>query len=445
MSSEVRVVGSLALLYVFRMLGLFMILPIFVLYGAEYDGASPFLLGLALGIYGLTQAIFQIPLGLLSDLFGRKTIIVLGLVVFAVGSVVAAVSTSIEGVIIGRALQGSGAIASAIMAMVADLTSEENRTKAMAAIGASIGVSFTLAMILGPLIASFAGLGGIFAFSAILALLGILIVIFLVPTPHRSRTHGEAGAIPRFMLETLKNKQLLRLDYGIFALHAVLMAMFVAIPSVLEAQVDLARDDHWVVYLPVLVISFVFMVPLMIVSEKKRQVKTVFLFSIFLLFISTLAQVSLSGSVVAVIGALFVFFVAFNFLEATLPSWVSKVSPAGTKGTAMGIYSTSQFIGAFVGGTLGGWLLNEFGNAHVFYFCLLLLGSWFVMAIFMAPPKYLQSLCFNVDDHFNAIDKVLALKGVEEAKHVIEESLLYLKVDKRYFNELDAQKLVSSE
>ncbi len=444
MNSEVRIVGSLALLYVFRMLGLFMILPIFVLYGADYKGASPFLLGLALGVYGLTQAIFQIPLGLLSDIFGRKIIIILGLIVFAIGSLVAAVSTSIEGVIIGRALQGSGAIASAIMAMVADLTSEANRTKAMAAIGASIGVSFTLAMILGPAIASFSGLPGIFVLSAILSLLGIIIVVFAVPTPARSRNHGDAGAIPRFMIETLKNVHLLRLDFGIFALHAVLMAMFIAVPSVLEGA-GLERESHWYIYLPILLVSFVCMVPLMILSEKKRQVKTVFISSILMLLVSLLLHLFFTDSFFIIVVALFVFFIAFNFLEATLPSWVSKVSPAGTKGTAMGVYSTSQFLGAFIGGALGGWVLDQFGMGHVFGLCLFILVSWLMIAVFMEPPKYLHSLCLDVDDRFNAIDKVLALRGVEEAKHVIEESLLYLKVDKRHFNELDAQKLVSSK
>ena len=445
MSSEVRVVGSLALLYAFRMLGLFMVLPILVLYGASYSGASPFLLGVALGAYGLTQAVFQIPLGLLSDLFGRKIVIVCGLLVFAIGSVVAALSTSIEGVILGRALQGSGAIASAIMAMVADLTSEENRTKAMAAIGASIGLSFTLAMILGPAVASMGGLEAVFSLSAVLALLGILIVVFIVPSPSAVRVHGDAGAIPRLIGGTVKNIHLLRLNWSIFSLHALLMACFVAVPSLLEAEGDLSRDRHWLVYLPVLLLSFIVMVPLMIVSEKKKRVKTLFLVSIAIMALSTLMIVLFEHSLSLIVTALFLFFVAFNFLEASLPSWVSKVAPAGSKGTAMGVYSTCQFMGAFIGGVAGGWLVSAYSAESLFLSCFVFICIWWGIAFFMEPPKYLQSICVNVESSFSSIDKVLAIDGVEEAKHVIEESLIYLKIDKRKFQLAEVEALIGQE
>ena len=442
--SEVRVVGSLALLYVFRMLGLFMILPILVLYGSEYEGATPFTLGIALGAYGLTQAIFQIPMGLLSDYLGRKAIIIFGLVVFAIGSLVAALSTSIEGVIIGRALQGSGAIASAIMAMVADLTTEENRTKAMAAIGASIGLSFTIAIILGPPIAAFSGLQGVFGLSAFLALVGIAILIFGVPSPSGRRSHKEVGAIPKLFSETLKNRQLLQLNWGIFTLHAVLMASFVAIPTLLEGQVSLDRAKHVWVYLPVLLVSFVAMLPLMLISEKKRKVKTVFITSIGMMGTSIAIFIFAGQTLAVVIVALMLFFIAFNFLEATLPSWVSKVAPAGAKGTAMGIYSSSQFLGAFAGGTFGGLVLSLYTTEAVLLCSAVLLLVWLGVALCMLPPKYLDNICYEVAKEFKYIDQVLALKGVEEAKHSSGEEMLYLKVDKRYFNELDVKKLIEA-
>ena len=420
-----------------------MVLPVLVLYGADYEGATPFLLGIALGVYGLTQAVFQIPLGLLSDILGRKVVIVFGLILFAVGSVIASYSTSIEGVIVGRALQGSGAIASAIMAMVADLTSEENRTKAMAAIGASIGLSFTLAMIIGPAITSVFGLDGVFMLSGVLALVGIGVLLGIVPSPAKNQKHGDAGAIPRLMTTTASNIHLLRLNWGIFCLHAVLMACFVAVPSILESQAGVSREKHWLVYLPVLLMSFIAMVPLMIFSEKKRKVKSIFIFAIAVLCMSVLSMAGAHLASWLVFVALFIFFVAFNFLEASLPSWVSKVSPPGAKGTAMGIYSTSQFIGAFLGGVVGGWLINEYSYVYLFALCAAILAVWLVVALFMEPPRYLDSLCIDVDVSFSSLDRVLGLKGVEEARHVTEESMLYLKVDKRLFNEKALQDLVS--
>lgn len=445
MAREVKTVASLALLYAFRMIGLFMVLPILVVYGRDYQGASPKLLGLALGIYGLTQAIFQIPLGLLSDILGRKIVITLGLVVFALGSVMAATATSIEWLILGRALQGAGAIASAIMAMVADLTSEQNRTKAMAAIGASIGLSFSVSMILGPVIASMAGLSGVFYLAAILAVCGIGIVWFLVPTPHQPSTHRDTGAIPSIFISTIKNTQLLRLDLGIFALHCVLMASFVAIPTVLETSLALSKGKHWQVYLPVLLLAFVAMLPLMIVAEKKRKVKPVFLLAIAIVALSNLfLSFSLSSSAL-IVGLIFCFFVGFNLLEAMLPSLVSKISPAGAKGTAMGIYSTSQFLGAFCGGVLGGLLLDDVSLASVFLATACLAAVWFLVAASMAPPKHLTSLCLPVEQGFEAEQDVAALPGVEEVLYVVEESLLYLKVDKALLDEIQLVRLTSAE
>ncbi len=445
MANEVKTVSSLALLYAFRMIGLFMVLPVLMVYGDHYEGATPVLLGLALGVYGLTQAIFQIPLGLFSDIVGRKPIIIGGLIIFAIGSVVAATANSIEGLILGRALQGSGAIASAIMAMVADLTSEQNRTRAMAAIGASIGLSFSVSMILGPALAAASGIGGVFFLAAVLALAGIAIVVFVVPTPQQSGSHRDTGAIPTLFVSTLKNAQLLRLDFGIFSLHAILMAMFVAIPVLLESELGLAKDAHWQVYLPVLVLAFVGMLPLMIFAEKKRKIKPVFLFAIVLIGLSNIAIGQFFNTVSLALVFIFVFFLGFNLLEAMLPSLVSKISPVGAKGTAMGVYSTSQFLGAFCGGVLGGYLLQNYSIATVF-FCA---GSgalvWLLFASTMQAPRHLSSLCLAVRSDFSDASAVEKMPGVEEVLFVVEESLLYLKVDKTALDEAALIKFTQPE
>lgn len=441
--SQVRTVSSLALLYVFRMLGLFMVLPVMMLYGSDYKGATPMLLGLAIGIYGLTQAIFQIPLGLYSDIVGRKPIIIGGFIVFAIGSVVAAKANSVEMLILGRALQGSGAIAGAVMAMVADLTSEENRTKAMAVIGASIGLSFSLAMVLGPLLASVSGLQGVFMCSALLAISGIFIVIFIVPNPAVLQSHRDVITTPQLVRRTLKDTQLLRLNWGIFSLHCVLMTAFIAVPNLLEVSLGLDRQAHWKFYLPLLLLAFVGMLPLMVYAERKRKIKPVFIFAIVVLVGSLCALMYDASSAWILVGAIFAFFVAFNLLESMLPSLVSKIAPAGAKGTAMGIYSTSQFLGAFFGGLIGGWLLQQYHVGYLFGFSALLCAVWCVFAVSMQPPRHLRSVCVSVADTEQA-KHLASLRGVVEAFHAVEESLLYLKVDSAQFDEAALRELVSS-
>jgi Arabinose efflux permease len=426
------------------MLGLFMVLPVLMLYGSNYTGATPFLLGVALGVYGLTQALFQIPMGLLSDLLGRKPVIIGGLIVFALGSVIAALSTSIEGLVFGRALQGCGAIASAIMAMVADLTSEQNRTKAMAAIGASIGLSFSVAMIVGPAVAAVAGLSGVFSLSAFLALLGIAVLLLVVPTPPRAAaaSHRESGAIPALIISTAKNLDLLRLNWGIFSLHAVLMASFVAVPQLLEQSFTIARDDHWLVYLGMLVVAFILMLPFIIVAERKRKLKPVFVGAIAVLALSLILLAQAVNSVVYGLALLLVFFTAFNLLEASLPSLVSKLAPAGGKGTAMGLYSTSQFLGAFCGGACGGWLLQNYSLTVVFSAAGAFVLLWLLVATSMPRPRHLSSLCLPAGDSFPGTNVLLRVVGVEEALLAEDDGLIYLKVDKSVLDELELKKLV---
>ncbi len=438
--SELKVVSSLALLYAFRMLGLFMVLPVLMLYGDDYQGSSPFLLGLALGIYGLTQACLQIPLGMLSDIWGRKQVIILGLLVFAGGSVLAASADSVAGLIAGRALQGAGAIASAIMALVADLTSEQNRTKAMAAIGASIGLAFAIALILGPFVAGLGGMAAVFWLSGGLAAIGLLVVWKLVPTPPEFvGAHRDTRALPSLIKNTLQHRELLRLDWGIFCLHFVLMASFVAVPGMLE-NFGFHRDSHWQVYLPVMVLAFAAMLPFIVIAERKRQVKPVFIIAVAILVIAELGLGRWHGQMLAGLTFLFVFFVAFNLLEATLPSLISKQAPAGSKGTAMGIYSTSQFLGAFAGGAAGGYAMQQGGLGEVFTICAVLSSVWWLVSLFMRPPRYLTSQVVRATGDAELAVKVMAVPGVEEAHWAAEEGLLYLKVDDKL---LDRDQLAS--
>ena len=430
---ERRVVVSLAALYSFRMFGLFMLLPVLALYSSDYSGSSPFLLGLALGAYGFSQALLQIPFGVLSDRIGRKPVILAGLIIFILGSVVAAQAETVVELIIGRFLQGGGAISAAVMALLTDLTSEENRTKAMAMIGASIGVSFSVALTVGPLMAAWAGVSSIFWLTAALGLVGIAILFKAVPvvaTPQRRR---EAGAVPALMWNTFKNPDLLRLNFGIFSLHFVLMANFMVLPLILEQQLNVARDYHGLLYFPLLALAFVVMLPFIIVAEKRRQIKPVFLGAVALLVLMEVALMRTPPNMPLTLGAIFLFFTAFNLLEATLPSMVSKIAPAGAKGTATGIYATSQVLGVFSGGAVGGWLLQQWGMAAVLALAAIVSLVWLIVAWFMRPPRFLASVLIPLrgQDHQAISEKLRALEGVAEVLVVASENTVYLKVDPR--------------
>ncbi len=450
-NSEKRATFGVALIFAFRMLGLFMILPVFAIYVHNNiaDG-TPFLTGLALGIYGLTQCLLQIPFGMLSDHLGRKRIICLGLALFAMGSVVCALSHTILGLILGRALQGAGAIGSASLALIADLTKEENRTKAMAIVGMTIGVAFSIAFIVGPILNSLIGVPGIFWLTAIFAFVGIAILAKMIPFPKKSVFHRDTEMSVNMLKPILQNRELLRLDFGIFSLHAMLTATFLAVPITLQKITGVQEAHQWMIYLPVIVLAFFAMVPFIIIAEKKRKMKTVFSGAVLALVIAQLGLFIFQHFVILVGISLFIFFTAFSLLEASLPSLISKIAPTTSKGTAMGIYSSSQFLGIFIGGVVGGLVSAHFGSADVYMFGAVLALIWWGLARTMQKPPHFGTHMINVGQMTELkarmiTDLLLSAPGVHEAVVMIDDGIAYLKVDNQVVNKDDLLHLVNQE
>lgn len=441
-NNEKQAVASLAAIFACRMIGLFMIIPIFSLYAQSLSGATHFLIGIALGIYGLTQALLQIPFGFLSDKYGRKPIIAFGLILFALGSLICAESTNVYWMIVGRALQGTGAIGSTLIAFVADLTREENRTKAMAVIGMVIGLSFSVAMVLGSLLSAWFSIHAVFWLSLVLALFGLIILALWVPKPVQCIHHTDSQPVLSLFKKVLSHPELLRLDIGIFCQHAILTAVFIAIPIALKNVVGLPASQQWLLYLPVMALSFFLMLPFILIAEKKRQMKLVFVFAITAIAVSQFLFVNLPFALWSIGLALLVFFTAFNCLEAALPSLISKIAPAGSKGTALGVYSCAQFLGIFFGGAAGGWLYQHYHFLGVFYGCLMLALIWLLLASTMQKPKHLttQILSISIDNQEQAgkLAKQLAtVLGVEDVSISVAEQVAYLKVDKTLLNETE--------
>ncbi|TXT25938.1 MAG: major facilitator superfamily protein [Gallionellaceae bacterium] len=445
--AERRASIGLASIYGLRMLGLFIILPVFALYAEHLPGGdNKMLVGVALGAYGLTQAILQIPSGLLSDRYGRKPVIYISLLLFALGSFIAAFAHDIYWIIIGRVIQGAGALNAAVMALAADLTREEHRTKAMAMIGITIGITFSISLVLSPVLYQAIGVPGIFAMTGVLAMLAMLVVKYAIPDPAITRFHSDTEASGKHLGEVLRNGELLRLDFGIFALHAILMSVFMQVPSVLITN-GLEAAQHWQVYLPVLLMAFVLMVPPIILAEKKARMKQVFVGAVALAVLGQLALMQLQHSIWGVVTALTLFFTAFNILEAALPSLISKVAPLASKGTAMGVYSSVQFLGAFFGATAGGLLMQYVGGNSVFVFAVALLLLWLATASTMQVPATVRTKLYHLPELDEARSSLLQreliqVRGVREAMVVAAECMACLKVDVQVFDEAAVEQLL---
>ncbi|MFO8152233.1 MFS transporter [Thioalkalivibrio sp.] len=437
--TELRATSGLAAIYAVRMVGLFMVLPVLVLYTGVLPGATPFLMGLALGVYGLTQALLQIPFGILSDRVGRRPLIALGLVLLIVGSVVAALAETVYGLIVGRALQGSGAVAAVVLALTADLITEERRTRALAVIGLSIGLTFTAAMVLGPLVDRWFGLSGIFWLTAGLGVVALLLLFFWVPRPLHSLPHPDMVPIRGGLSQVLRDRELMRLNVGVFILHMTLAANFLVLPLMLVTGLDLPPAQHYQVYLPVLVLGFALMIPMVIRAERRRALKSSLLVAIaVLLVVQGLLPFANHWLILGLV--LVLFFAAFNLLEAMLPSLVAKTAPVIEKGTAMGVFASSQFLGIFAGGVFGGALMAYVGPTGVFALGLVGAMLWLVVAGTMAPPSHLSNRAYGLPPPWRSAvgeleSRIGELAGVGEVRVSAHEGAVYLKVDPACFDE----------
>jgi MFS family permease len=377
---ELRATVSLAAIFALRMLGLFMIMPVFSIYAKTIPGGDNVLLvGIALGAYGVTQSLLYIFYGWASDKLGRKPVIATGLLIFALGSFVAAFAHDMTWIIVGRVIQGMGAVSSAVIAYIADLTAEEHRTKAMAMVGGSIGVSFAVAIVGAPIVFHWVGMSGLFTLVGVFSLLAIGVVLWVVPDAPKP-VHVRAP-----FAEVLHNVELLRLNFGVLVLHATQTALFLVVPRILEAG-GLPVASHWKVYLPVMGLAFVMMVPAIIAAEKRGKMKPVLLGAIALILIGQLLLGAAPHTILSVTAILFVYFLGFNILEASQPSLVSKLAPGTRKGAAAGVYNTTQSIGLALGGVVGGWLLKIDGQSTVFYACSALVLAWLIIAASMKQP-----------------------------------------------------------
>lgn len=448
---EIRASLSLASLFALRMLGLFLILPVFAVHAPQLRGGdSHTLVGLALGAYGLTQALLHIPFGMASDRYGRKRVIVLGLVLFAVGSLVAAFAGDIYIVILGRCIQGAGAISAAVMALAADLTREQHRTKTMAMIGASIGLMFALSLMAAPALYRWIGMSGIFLLTGVLAVGAIFVATRVVPREPTENLDLSRRLQPSTLGDVLRNAELLRLNFGIFALHSMQMAIFVVVPLALVHDGGLPVAEHWKVYLAVVGGSFILMLPPIFWAERWGKAKSVFLASIFLMVAVQAASLLWLKSLAGISMILLGFFVAFNILEAMLPSLISRIAPVSARGTAIGVYNTTQALGLFVGGAVGGWLMQHYGGTSVFVFGLALVALWLLIAAPMRVPPRVASREFPLAraaaaDPHALREQLVRLRGVRDAEILPERGVAMLTFQPDTFDENAVTKLLGGE
>jgi len=443
---ELRAGLSLASIFALRMLGLFLILPVFAVDARRLPGGDNLtLVGIALGAYGLTQAVLQLPFGMASDRYGRKRVIIVGLILFAAGSFLAAVAPDIWWTIAGRALQGAGAISAAVTALAADLTREQHRTKVMAMIGSSIGLMFALSLVAAPALNEVVGLHGIFILTGSLALAAILLVSKVVPEPPPAEHHEHD---PVGFMDVLLDPQLARLNFGILALHFIQMAMFVVVPGALVATGGIPVAEHWKVYLPVVFASFVLMLPPIFYAERRARVKPVFVGAVLVLLLAQGGFLYGSGMFRSLVANLVVFFVVFNILEASLPSLVSRIAPPQAKGTALGIYNTTQSLGLFLGGAAGGWLAQHWGASGVFGVGIALALLWLAIAVTMQAPPVVALREYFIQpqvDLERLREQLAGLPGVREAVVEPEKRIAYLKVNLERWDERRVRRLIGGE
>lgn len=444
-----KTVFPIATIFSFRLLGLFMLIPIFTLHTSELSGATPMLIGVALGCYGLSQGILQIPFGLLSDRFGRKPMITIGLILFAIGSLIGAYAHSIEMMIVARTLQGAGAIGSVLIALLADLTPDEKRTKAMAVVGITIGVSFSLAMIISPILAEIAGLSGIFYLTAGLALSAMLLLHWVIPTPVKDPFHQREVILTKQFIPVLKNRHLQRLNIGIFFQHLILTSTFYVLPLLLKQHIkqgDLSEPWHF--YLILMLSAFMVMMPIITLGERKRRMKFVFILAILLTTLSQFTLAIENQHWITLCAAMLIYFIAFNILEAILPSLVSRQADATNKGTAMGIYSSSQFLGIFAGGALAGVLFQYAGGIGIFLVNALIGTVWVVIAAFMKPNTYQLTLAIAfeppITDEAMLESQLQQLPGVNTISISHQEQKIYLRISKDAYVNGSAEAVIAN-
>lgn len=439
---ERRSTFALSSIFALRMLGLFMIIPVFSVAGQTYEYATPALLGLAVGIYGLTQAILQIPFSLIADRYSRKPLVVFGLLLFALGGAIAAMSDTIYGVIIGRAIAGGGAVSAVVMALLADVTREENRMKAMATMGMSIGVSFAVAFSLGPWLTGLVGISGLFWVTTIMGLAAIS-MLFLVPKVTRHHRNYQQGYLAQ-LKQVLKMGDLNRLHVSVFSLHLLLTAMFIYVPSQLIDFAKIPLNSHGWVYLPLLVISLFFAFPSIVLAEKYRKMRGIFLTAIGGIILGLGILIFGFESKYILLTGLGLFFIAFNVMEALLPSWLSKAAPIQSKATAMGVNASSQFLGAFFGGVTGGQLLLLNNTALGWSILTGLALVWLLISFGLAQPRYLSSMVLRLPEHKQTDEwtsQLLAIRGIEEVVVMSDQQVAYVKVDKQQIDDATRQDL----
>ncbi|MCU4629846.1 MFS transporter [Acinetobacter variabilis] len=439
---ERRSTFALSSIFALRMLGLFMIIPVFSVAGQSYEYATPALIGLAVGIYGLTQAILQIPFSLIADRYSRKPLVVLGLLLFALGGAIAAMSDTIYGVIIGRAIAGGGAVSAVVMALLADVTREENRMKAMAVMGMSIGLSFVVAFTMGPWVTGLVGISGLFWVTTVMGLAAITMLL-MVPKVTRHHKNFQQGYLEQ-LKQVLKMGDLNRLHISVFTLHLLLTAMFIYVPSQLIEVAELPLSSHGWVYLPLLVVSLFFAFPSIVLAEKYRKMRSIFLTAIGGIILGLLIMIFGFESKYVLIGGLGLFFIAFNVMEALLPSWLSKAAPIQSKATAMGVNASSQFLGAFFGGIIGGQLLLLNNTSLGWSILSAIAIIWLLMSFGLAQPRYLSSLVLRLPESKQTDEwtsQLLAIRGIEEVVVMSEQQVAFVKVDKQQVDDVSRQQL----